>query len=68
VRLTQVEAAIEGKAPTADNIAAASRLAKESVNSLVSDRYASAEYRAHIMEVNTKRTLSRALERIGIVG
>ncbi|MDZ7958795.1 MAG: FAD binding domain-containing protein [Aulosira sp. DedQUE10] len=68
VRLTQVEAAIEGKAATAENIAAASRLAKESVNSLVSDRYASAEYRAHLMEVNTKRTLSRALERIGIVG
>ncbi|MBD2211673.1 FAD binding domain-containing protein [Nostoc linckia FACHB-104] len=67
VRLTQVEAAIEGKAPTVENIAAASKLAKASVGSIVGDRYASAEYRAHIMEVNTKRTLTRALERSGIV-
>lgn len=67
VRLTQVESAIEGKAPTAENIAAASKLAKVSVGSLLSDRYASAEYRAHIMEVNTKRTLTCALERAGIV-
>lgn len=67
VRLTAVEAAIEGKAPTAENIAAASTLAKASVDSILGDRYASAEYRAHLMEVNIKRTLIRALERVGIV-
>ena len=67
VRLTEVEAAMEGKAPTEANIEAGATLAQESVNTIIGDRYASAEYRAHLMEVIAKRTLMSAIERAGVI-
>ncbi|WP_353932761.1 FAD binding domain-containing protein [Okeanomitos corallinicola TIOX110] len=61
IRLTQVETALEGKTATAENIAAAAKLAGNSVDSILGDRYASEEYRRHLMEVMSKRTLSQAV-------
>jgi aerobic carbon-monoxide dehydrogenase medium subunit len=66
LRLIQVEAAMEGKVLSPENIAAAAKLAGEGVNAIASDRYASAEYRYHLMEVLAKRTVSLALERSSI--
>ncbi len=72
IRLPQVEAAMEGKAPTAENIAAAAKLAAENVTTAVAareeltilgDLYASAEYRTHLSIVLTKRTLTEATKR-----
>lgn len=67
VRLTQLEAAMQGKAPTTANIAEAAKLAGEGVNNILTDPYASAEYRRHLMEVISKRTLTQAIERTGTV-
>ncbi|NET00370.1 MAG: xanthine dehydrogenase family protein subunit M [Sphaerospermopsis sp. SIO1G2] len=61
VRLIQVEAALEGKVPTAENITAATKLAGNDVGEILGDRYASAEYRRHLMEVISKRTLIQAV-------
>lgn len=73
IRLSQVEAAIEGKAPTAENIAAAAKLATKNLTTakeanqeltILSDSYASAEYRVHLASVLTKRALRRATDRV----
>lgn len=73
IRLSQVEAAIEGKTPIAENIAAAAKLATKNVITaketnqrltILSDFYASAEYRTHLIGVLTKRTLTRAIGRV----
>lgn len=71
MRLPQVEAALEGKAPTAENIAAAAKFATDvstteaaSEMTNVLDLYASAEYRAHIRGVLTAQALTRAVERV----
>lgn len=74
MRLPQVESALSGKAPTAENIAAAAKYATESVTATESDdrvlttlvdRYASAEYRAHLSGVLAERALTRATEQAG---
>lgn len=69
-RLPQVEAALEGKAATPENIAAAAQLAGENLagaeanNNIarVLEIYASAEYRSHLRKVLTERALTRALQ------
>ncbi len=63
VRLTQVETALEGKEATSENIIAAAKLAGNSVDQILGDRYASSEYRRHLMEVISKRTLNEAVNR-----
>ena len=72
-RLPQVEAALLGKAPTAENIAVAAKLAGESVTTTkdasrgltsLCDLYGSAEYCAHLRDVLTARSLTHATERI----
>jgi carbon-monoxide dehydrogenase medium subunit len=72
IRLPKVEAALEGKAPTAENMAAAAKLAAENAIALAADRegitilsdlYASAEYRTHLISVLTKRALTEATKR-----
>jgi carbon-monoxide dehydrogenase medium subunit len=67
IRLPQVEAALSGKAPTAENIAAVAQLATEAASEELtsSDLYASAEYRVHLRGVLTERALTRAIERAG---
>jgi carbon-monoxide dehydrogenase medium subunit len=59
VRATAVESALRGQSLTADSIAAAAARAAEGID-LNSDVYASAEYRAHLTSVLTRRAISRA--------
>lgn len=73
-RLHEVERSLEGKAPTADNIKAAAKLAA-AIARAASDEmaeifnlYASAEYRAHLTGVLTERSLTRAAARAGFNG
>jgi aerobic carbon-monoxide dehydrogenase medium subunit len=62
-RATGVERALAGQAtPAADVIARASHHAADGVEAL-GDIHGSAEYRAHLAQVNTKRALERALAR-----
>lgn len=61
-RATAVEKALEGKSLDAQTIAAAARQAASGVSPL-SDIHASAEYRAHLAEVNTARALQTAASR-----
>lgn len=52
-----VEKALEGKAATAENIAAAAAQAAQGV-SILSDHYAAEDYRKHLAEVYAKRALT----------
>ena len=58
-RARAVERALAGRAITAEAIADASRAAAEGVQAL-DDLHASAEYRAHLAQVNTARALRQA--------
>lgn len=62
VRLRDIEAELAGEAPRDDTIAAAAKRARDAVNPN-SDLKASAEYRLHLVEVLTKRTLTTAARR-----
>lgn len=62
-RLTEVEQALAGQAPSVDNIDRAARLAGSSVTDVNADLHASEEYRRAMIPVFTKRALSRALAR-----
>ncbi len=59
-RATAAEAALIGKALDADTIAAAAALATDDLGELNGDVYASAEYRAHLVKVLTRRALTKA--------
>ncbi|MBI4888442.1 MAG: xanthine dehydrogenase family protein subunit M [Acidobacteria bacterium] len=61
-RATGVEEALAGKPLTAETIAAAARHAAADITPL-GDIHASAEYRAHLAEVNTTLALQRAAAR-----
>ena len=61
-RATGVEDALRGKALTSANIAAAADKADEGLETL-NDIHASAEFRAHLTRVNTRRALERAAGR-----
>ncbi len=63
-RLTDVEQALEGRPASADTIAAGARLAGAKLADLNSDIHASAEYRRAMVEVFTRRALTRALARV----
>ena len=60
-RAKAVEAALKGKDPTEENIAAAAD--QMDIEATLGDSYASAEYRAHLAKVMTKRALMLAAER-----
>jgi carbon-monoxide dehydrogenase medium subunit len=62
VRATATEAALTGKSLTPENIAEAASHAAEGMDFL-SDAYASEEYRKHLVQVYTRRALTRAAER-----
>ncbi len=61
-RDTNVETALTGKAPTAENIAAAAEQAAQGVD-LMSDHFASEAYRRHLAKVMAKRALTEAAGR-----
>ncbi len=63
-RATAVEGALRGYSPSAKRIAEAAAHAAEGVEANA-DLYASAEYRAHLAGVYTRRALERAVERAG---
>jgi carbon-monoxide dehydrogenase medium subunit len=62
VRGAAVEAALTGKPLDAANIAAAADRAADGVD-LISDLHASADYRAHLLRVYTRRALAAAVSR-----
>ena len=61
-RATQVERALEGGPLTAERIAEAARAAAAGAR-LLSDMHGSAEYRAHLAQVNVQRAIARASAR-----
>ncbi len=61
-RATAVENVLNGKSPSAKRLEEAASHAAEGVEAN-SDLYASAEYRAHLARVYTRRALEKALER-----
>jgi aerobic carbon-monoxide dehydrogenase medium subunit len=61
-RASAVEAALQGRPLTPEAIAEASAKAAEGVEAL-NDIHASAEYRAHLARVNTRRAIEMALSR-----
>jgi carbon-monoxide dehydrogenase medium subunit len=54
---------LTGKAPTADNIAAAAALVGKAIKDPMSDSFASGDYRAHLASVMAKRALGMAADR-----
>lgn len=63
VHAKSVESALMGMEPTEENIAAAAD--QMDIEATLGDSYASAEYRAHLAKVLTKRALILAAERAG---
>jgi carbon-monoxide dehydrogenase medium subunit len=63
VRASAAETALNGKAPTAENIASAAELATHVINAPLSDSYASGDYRTHLAKVLAKRALTEAAKR-----
>ncbi len=61
-RAAAVEAALNGKSPSAKRIEESAAHAADGVE-VNADLYASAEYRAHLARVYTRRALEKALER-----
>ena len=59
-RATAAEAELQGKPVNADTIAAAAAKATDGLGELNGDVYASAEYRAHLVKVLTRRALENA--------
>ena len=58
-RLSAVEAVLKGQMPNPQNIAQASRMAKQGIN-FTTDLYGTAVYRAHLTGVLAERALTRA--------
>jgi len=63
IKATSVEAALKGKAPTAENIAAAAEHGPDDVDFALSDIHASDEYRLAMTKVIGKRALMKAVQR-----
>jgi carbon-monoxide dehydrogenase medium subunit len=64
VRATSVEDALRGQTLSAERIQSASASAADGIDTL-DDIHASAEYRAELVRVYTRRALAKALERAG---
>ncbi len=64
-RAVAVEDVLRGKTPSAKRLEEAAAHAAEGVEANA-DLYASAEYRAHLARVYTRRALEKALERAGV--
>jgi carbon-monoxide dehydrogenase medium subunit len=63
VRCVDAENALKGKAPSADNVAAAAALVAKAIQDPMGDHYASGEYRVHLASVAAKRALMTAISR-----
>lgn len=63
VHVTAAESALTGKAPTAENIAAAAEHAADAISNPLNDSYASGDYRTHLAKVLAKRALTEAARR-----
>lgn len=63
VRVSAAEAALTGKAATAEAVAAAAEHAAAAISNPLSDSYASGDYRTHLAKVLAKRALAQAAER-----
>lgn len=63
VRVSAAEAALAGKAPTAESFATAAEHAAAAISNPLSDSYASGDYRTHLAKVLAKRALAQAAER-----
>jgi aerobic carbon-monoxide dehydrogenase medium subunit len=63
IRARAAEAALAGKAPTDENLAAAAAKVADAVKDPLSDHYASGEFRTHLATVITKRALIAAVAR-----
>jgi carbon-monoxide dehydrogenase medium subunit len=61
MRSSSAEDALAGNAVTADSIAAAASAVTNDLGELNGDVYASAEYRAHLTRVLTRRALEQAI-------
>ena len=64
VRATAAEQALEGQPVTPEQIERAAELAVSAAKP-ISDQRGSAEFRLHLVQVLTRRTLATALERAG---
>jgi carbon-monoxide dehydrogenase medium subunit len=64
IRASAVERALQGQAPAEEAVARAAESAAEGLD-LLSDIHGSAEYRAHIARVFTKRAILEAVRRAG---
>ena len=60
--VSEAAAALEGKAPTAENIQAASEKARDAARP-INDMRGTIEFRKHLCEVLTRRALTTAVER-----
>jgi len=60
MRATAAEAELQGKSVNTETIAAAAAKANDGLGELNGDVYASAEYRAHLVKVLTRRALEKA--------
>ncbi len=65
VRASAAEAALVGRAPSTENLAAAAARVADAVTAPMSDLYASGEYRAHLAVVLAERALAQAVSRAG---
>jgi carbon-monoxide dehydrogenase medium subunit len=63
VRMTATENTLTGKAPSAENIAAAAAHASAAISNPLHDSYASGDYRTHLAKVLAKRALTEAAKR-----
>jgi carbon-monoxide dehydrogenase medium subunit len=64
IRARAVERALQGQAPSEDAVARAAGSAAEGLD-LLSDVHGSAEYRAHVARVFTRRAILEAVRRAG---
>ena len=65
VHAVEAEAALNGQAPTAENIKAAAAMVASAIKNPMGDGYASGAYRTHLAGVAAERALIEAVKRAG---
>lgn len=64
-RLPQIETALEGNTPNPDTLTNIPNLARAGNLKVIGDRYASAQYRTHLIGILSQRALNLAIEQAG---